>query len=96
MVARKMIGVPIAIGKCNYSWTLLVSLIVDTIVIGLDCLKAHNGQIDLANDTVVLKGEQILAEIKRNQDECYTVQRVVQEKKGCSAAKYSFSNQSKT
>ena len=55
---------------------MLVAPIEDSFILGLDFLKAHSGVIDLKEDTVNLNGYRTNAQMRKNKNEKYSVQRV--------------------
>ena len=81
MIAKRVTNVPLGIGQHNYTWDLLIAPIADPFILGLDFLKAKGGLKNLMDDSVVINGDRIYAEMRKNLDKTYSVQRVVLKKK---------------
>ena len=81
MEARKVSNLPLIIGNQTYNWDLLIAPIQDTFILGLDFLKAQSGLIDLKEDLLILGGHQIRAQMRKNNDQQYLVQKVILKRK---------------
>ena len=74
MVAQRIPQLNLLIGDQSYTWDLFLAPIEDTLIIGLDFLKAHGGVINLTDDSVTLKGKPIQANMRQNGEKRHSVQ----------------------
>lgn len=62
----KIPKMPLTIGKSTYTWDVIAIPMSEEVILGLDFLKYHRGEVNLADNTITLNGELIDALLKRS------------------------------
>ncbi len=64
------------LGKDQFVWDVFTTLMTDDVILGLDFLEHHGGQVDLEKHTVKIGDQLIQAQMRRENAEEIRVSRV--------------------
>ncbi len=66
MEGRVLRNATITLGGKAYKWTIFIADIADQFLLGLDFLRAHKANLDLANDILSIGGQDVEAVVLRD------------------------------